>query len=459
MNNQVRNAFSLVSRHGASLATPARQFSVLLPLLVLYLVVVLFASSPDFQGDEGGYAGNAIRMVHGPAVSPHDLRLWWGPGYPLVLVPFVLLGLPWIAAKLLNAVFLFGAITYFYALLKRYIPGPAALIATLCLGLYPPLMREVHHLSSENLTFLLMCGFMFHFCALYNGTEHSRLNLLGASMYAAYLALTKVFFGYVIAAVLTLSLVLLIWRQMRATRIAISVFAMALAWCIPYLWYTYSLTGKVFYWATAGGSALYWMSTPYANEYGSWFSDKDAKERPELVRHRDFFAMLDKLSDIDRDDALKRRAISNITHHPGKYLVNWLANIGRLLFSYPFSFASQSLSTYFYLAPNIFIVVLFVISVIPAVLRPGAIPIELWALLVFVLIAFGGSTLLAAYDRQFRPLVPGVCVWLAFVYVRLLRIEVRSSEIADCPIKLEPDRDQVQTSAGDRVLDPSTANQ
>ncbi len=113
----------IMSHRGDRWGSAARQISVLLPLLAYYLVVVVIASSSAFMGDDGGYVYNATRMVHGPAVSPQDLRLWWGPGYPFVLVPFVVFGLPWIAAKLLNALFLFGAILYFYALLRRYIAG------------------------------------------------------------------------------------------------------------------------------------------------------------------------------------------------------------------------------------------------------------------------------------------------------------------------------------------------
>src|SRR6266576_898080 len=171
----------IMSHRGDRWGSAARQISVLLPLLAYYLVVVVIASSSAFMGDDGGYVYNATRMVHGPAVSPQDLRLWWGPGYPFVLVPFVVFGLPWIAAKLLNALFLFGAILYFYALLRRYIAGSTALIITLCLGLYPPLMRQVYLLGPESLTFFLICGFMFHFCALYKNAQSSRLHLLAAS--------------------------------------------------------------------------------------------------------------------------------------------------------------------------------------------------------------------------------------------------------------------------------------
>ena len=74
------------------------------------------------------------------------------------------------------------------------------------------------------------------------------------------------------------------------------------------------------------------------------------------------------------------------------------------------------------MAPNMFVVVLFLLSIIPAALRARALPFELWALLIFALIAFGGSTLLSAFDRQFTPLVPVFCVWMGFVYTQVMPI-------------------------------------
>ena len=134
--------FRATERH-----TRGREISVLLSLLGLYVAIIFIVSSPVLQGDEGGYVENATRMLRGQAVTPEDLRLWWGPGYPFVLLPFVAFGAPWIAAKLLNAVFLVGAISYVYALLSRYLTRRPALITTVCLGLYPPLMRDARNKS------------------------------------------------------------------------------------------------------------------------------------------------------------------------------------------------------------------------------------------------------------------------------------------------------------------------
>ena len=425
---------SAASRPIMGLLNP--QSVTLLSLLVIYVAIVLIGSSAAFDGgDEGGYVAYALRIAH---VQPsqdlrlwwgaQDLRYWWGPGYPLVLAPFALFGLPWLAAKLLNAFFLVGALAYVGSVAKRYTKRSVWLAVTLCLGLCPPFMQGLPSLNTECLAIFLICGFMFHVCALFQENRRSRPHLLAASMYLAYLALTKIFFGYVIAAIL---LFLFLWRfrqRTYAVRTTLGVFLLAMLWCLPYLFYMYSATGKVFYWGTSGGMSLYWMSSPFAGEYGSWFSSVQVRDRPELAPHREFFASIEGLTDVERDDAFRRRAIRNIKKHPKEYLRNWAANIGRLLFSYPFSFGPQSLTTYFYLAPDMFIVVLFAVSLIPAALRPGAMPFELWFMLAFALIVFGGTTLVSSYERQFRPLTPILCVWVGLVSVRAVRIELRTLE-------------------------------
>jgi hypothetical protein len=405
-----------------------RQISKLLPLLLLYLALVVLLSTDTFQIDESYYLGYAKRLAQ-QSDSSH-LTLWWGPGYPIVLIPFAALDLPLLAARLMNAFFLFGALMYFYGTVSLYIQERYSLLLTYILGLYPPLMREIHLLRTENLVFLLVCGFVFHFCWLFQDTGKKPFHLLIASLYLAYLALTKIFFGYVILTGLVLSLLVLAWRHKDRVKKTSLVYGLALIWCIPYLLVTYSLTGKVFYWATSGGMSLYWMSSPYAGELGSWFADSDVQALPELSPHREFFARIASLSEVEMDEAFKKQALDNIIHYPTRYLANWIANIGRLLFSYPFSYTPQKISTYFYLLPNMFLVVFLLVSVYPAVLRRRAIPYEIYALLLFALIALGGTSLLCAYDRQFRPLVPIFLLWLSFAYLRILRIEVRDTGIA-----------------------------
>jgi hypothetical protein len=77
-----------------------------------------------------------------------------------------------------------------------------------------------------------------------------------------------------------------------------------------------------------------------------------------------------------------------------------------------------------------FIVVLGVFSIYPALLRWKSIPFELYTFMFIFVIAFGGTSLVSADTRQFSPLVPLLLLWLAYVYTRIIQIKIRpGSEI------------------------------
>lgn len=397
----------------------------LLPLCLVYGFIVLFASTNIFQHDEARYVRLANNLSHGYYADRAKVDLSNGPGYPIVLLPFVLLKLPLLCAKLLNAVFLFGAVLYFYYTLCLYIER-GGLCLSFLFGLYPPFLRYLSVLMTETFVYFLVCGFVFHFCKLYQNGRNSWIQLGAASFYLGYLALTKVIFGYVVGFCLVLSICLFLWKRKDTTKRTLLVYSFALAVCVPYLIYTYSLTGKVFYWGSSGGESLYWMSSPYPNELGDWHSRKEVRDHPQLRRnHQEFFDQLSKLDEVQRDVEYKRRAIQNIAHNPVKYLRNWIANIGRLLFSYPYSYLPQTLLTFFRLIPNLFLIVLFLLSLYPSYVGRKVIPYEIYSLALFGGFYFGGSSLLSAYNRFFCPLVPILSLWIIFTGFRILRIEIR----------------------------------
>lgn len=396
----------------------------LLPLFFVYVSIVLVASTNIFQHDEARYARFAVNLLHGYYTDRANVNLSNGPGYPIVLVPFVLLKLPWLCGKLLNAVFLFGAVVYFYYTLCLYI-RKGGLCLSFVFGLYPPFLRYLNVLMTETFVYFLVCGFMYHFFRLYKNGRRSWIQFSLASFYLGYLALTKVIFGYVIAFCALLFLSVYLWKRTGILKKTLLVYSFAFAVCVPYLVYTYSLTGKVFYWGNSGGESLYWMSSPHPHELGDWHSRKEVREHPQLSKnHQEFFDEVSKLNGIQRDDKYKKKAIENIVSNPVKYLTNWVANIGRLLFSYPYSYMPQTLLTFFRLIPNMFIVVLFLLSLYPSYLGRRAIPYEIYSLALFGLVYFGASSLLSAYNRLFCPLVPIVSLWIIFTAFRILKIEI-----------------------------------
>ncbi len=396
-------------------------------LLFLYLFIILAASNNVLWSDENQYVMFAKNLTHGYYASEGDIFLWNGPGYPLILAPFILLNLPWLTAKLLNALFLFMAILYFYYTLCFYMRERTAMCFSYLLGIYPPFFRYIHVLYTETLSIFLICGFLFHFCKLQRNNKYSKTHLFISSGYLAYLALTKVIFGYVICAGIVLFFSFYIWKKKDTLKKTLFVYLIAFFLCLPYLIYTYSLTNRIFYWGNSGGLSLYWMSTPVKDELGDWLAwgSRDWQTEEQLLEgHKEFFNELKKYPPIQKDDKLKEQAMQNIIHNPGKYIKNWLANIGRLVFSYPYSYAPQKLSTYFYIIPNMFVAVFCILCIYPTYLGRRYVPFEIYALLLFVLISFAGISLLSAYNRMFTPLVPVFALWIFYTLKNLLEIKV-----------------------------------
>ncbi|HML24844.1 MAG TPA: hypothetical protein PKD09_24530 [Aggregatilinea sp.] len=407
----------------------------LLPLLCVYILVVVLAAPNGLAAgdDEARYVQYAENLSHGFYSPEGRSDLWFGPGYPLVLVPFTMAGLPWIAARLLNAVFLYAAAVVFYATLRLYMQERHALIGAYAFGLYLPSWYLVYRLYSEPLALLLLVLMIYFFCRVFRpGQLRPAAYVVLAGLCLAALALTKVFFGFVILAGVVVCGLLFAATRQPVFRTVVVMSAVALAACAPYLIYTYRLTHQVYYWGNSGGLSLYWMSSPYPDDLGDWHSKTDFNSdeytddgHTLTVNHSAFFSRVNSMTDLDRDAAFKRQAIRNIREHPVKFLKNWAANVGRLLFNYPYSYTQQKLSTYAYILPNLILLAAVIISLYPTWRARARIPHEILLLLGFDLLVFGGSSVLSAYNRQFLPVVPVIVLWIAFVWTNLARIELR----------------------------------
>jgi len=85
------------------------------PFLLFYIIFVLITQVDKLTGDEYRYvyyADNLLKGFYSP--PPPYVDIPNGPGYPIILIPFRLLGLPLVSMKLLNAVFLYLAVVFLY---------------------------------------------------------------------------------------------------------------------------------------------------------------------------------------------------------------------------------------------------------------------------------------------------------------------------------------------------------
>ena len=397
-----------------------------LPLLVVYVLLILLIDSPQAsQSDAGRYLWFAENLTKGYYSPDTEINLWGGPGYPLLLTTVTRAENPFSAGAAVNIGLMFGAVLYFYYTARSYMGDRYATVATYVLGLWPPVIKMIPLVMTEPLAVFLTCGFAFHFSGSHREGRFRWGHVIGAAAFLGYLALTRVIFGYVIPVVLLAVLVFYLARRRRALLRDALVCSLALIVCLPYLYYTYSLTGKIYYWGNSGGMSLYWMSSPYEGELGDWHHMRAAITKPDLAAdHSVFFSELGHLSRVERDEALKQRAIENIKAHPGKYFRNWIANLGRLLFGYPRTQSVPKLRTLLDVVPGMFLTVIAVLCIYPTYVGRRQIPHEIWMMLFLGLVYFGESSLLSGLPRFMLPIVPVCFLWISFVLARAVRIRV-----------------------------------
>jgi hypothetical protein len=402
--------------------------ALLLMLGVLAVdVVVLAPWKPHVEeGDEWRYVYYAQNLLAG-FYSPRDrVFLWNGPGYPLLIAPFVKLG--WLAgARYLNVVFQAAAMAYAWALLRPRLSLRSTLLGVGLLGLYPPLLAHVPLLYTETACYFLVTAFAYHALHMQAGRRH--VVIAGAIL--GLLCLIKVVFAYVLVAFLAGSVAY--WLLTRAAIFGQHALAalLGLALCGPYLAYTHDLTGRWFYWSSAGGNNFYWLATPYEGELGDWYHPGWFADHELLREHHE--ALFDHLAGLDVDpelsdseqlfnlstpessDQLQKVAIENVRTHPGKFARNWLLNVCRLLIDLPFSVRRNSP----WKSSTLSNVVLLGLTLAAATrLRPWRWPPRPWqALLGFAALSFAACSLSAATARFLVPIVPlwwlALCAWLA----------------------------------------------
>jgi hypothetical protein len=164
------------------------------------------------------------------------------------------------------------------------------------------------------------------------------------------------------------------------------------------------------------------MSTPFANELGDWKCSSNLRQNP---NHKVFMDSIAKLNSLQCDEAYKTAAIENIKSHPKKYLSNWVANVGRLLFSYPYSNAEQTIKTYWTIIPNMFVTVIIVLTFALSIFHYKKFPEGLILLFLFILIYLFGSTLVSAYRRMFYVTMPFWVVFISYVFNNIISIKIK----------------------------------
>jgi hypothetical protein len=394
----------------------------LTPFLLLYLFICILFPKDELVGDQIRYLSFANNILNGYySPPPPGINLWNGPGYPAFLVPFIFFNLPHSLLLILNAFLLYFSLIISYKTFCFYSPEKSSFLYTVLLGFYFPMYEMLRHLLSECLTWFLISLICYSFANSFRQKTISWKDVVLAGFSIAYLAMTKVIFGYVIILMLFVSGFLFLFPAFYASaKKAALIFLVSFLFCLPWLFYTYSLTGKLLYWSNSGGMSLYTMSTPYEGETGQWYDQKRLVNSP---NHTVFMDSVLKLTPVQRDEAFKKAAIKNIKNHPVKYLANLVSNVGRLLF-FPTDYVSNSILSYYPFIPNMFIVVFIVITSVISACQFKRIPQEIVFLFLFIIIYLAGSTLLSAYRRMFHITMPFWFFFFSYVFNNIISVQI-----------------------------------
>jgi len=421
-------------------------YLLFLPFLILFVLYVLIFPTDGHGGDQERYLIFADNLVHGfySHQSP-NIDLTNGPGYPIILMPFVAFGLPLVCITIMNAVFYYLSLIFLFKAMQEFFSRRITLIFSFFWACYYIAYQGLPVILTEPFTYFLISLLIFSLVKVFkfDSLRQARKYILLSGFILGYIVLTKVAFAYVLLFMLFGAIVLLLTnRKALNYRKAFLILLIGFITITPYIIYTYNLTGRVFYWGTASGNTLYWASSPYPDDLGDWKGELEQGEMDEgnynipgaenslKAHHQKDFDEIYKYKGraLEMDDAFKKIALNNIKNHPLKYIKNCIYNIGRLIFHYPFSQAVQRPKVLLVFPLNGIIFTLMLFCLIPTIRNWRKIIFPIRMMLIFVLLYLIESSLVSAMVRMFAIIVPILLFWFAYIFHKTVKINLKFQE-------------------------------
>jgi hypothetical protein len=326
-----------------------KQFYYFLSLFGFYLLIIILFSREGLFGDEYRYVQYAENFAMGFITDPQNPMFFNGILYSVIITPFIALDLPYLYARLPNALLMTLAVFMLHKTLRVYATQKLALVLTLIFAFNFSIIRYLTEIYTEMFVLVLICGFMYFVIKYIKEQSGFWPNGFLATLFLGLLLLTKFIFVYVVLGTLIAGAIYYLWSKRREIMKFSLVLSISFLFIVPYVLYTYSMTGKMFHLTNMSGEALYWMSSRYENEYGTWFS-------PDIVaggfvegmhpEHITFFQSFQDKTYEERDEIIMERAKENLKKNPKNYLLNVLFNPARFVFDYPESYASHTPGIY-----------------------------------------------------------------------------------------------------------------
>ena len=413
-----------------SITKTRNPFLIFSPFLLLYVVFVLLMYTGVFIGDESRFIAYATNLLHGfYSPAPPHVDLLSGPGYPIILMPFVALHLPKICIVLLNAVMHYLSVVFLFKTFRQFASFKKSLVISIFWGCYYVAYQNMVRIAYEPITMFLITLMVFCLVMAFKSDliKTQKKYLFFSGFILGYIALIKVIFIPIVMVMLGgCGILWLINRKVINYRRSVFVLLIAFATFSPYLIYTYNLTGRIFYLGT-GANNLYWMSTPFEGEYGDWKGPLEMNPVENgnynipgaadtlIKNHQKDYDEIQKLTGLEKDDAYKRIAVDNIKSHPMKYGENIFFNLGRIFFHYPFSQAVQRPKPLYVMPMNGIILTFMLICLFPTLLKWRRFLFPIRFILFIAILYLGASSLACAETRMLTLIVPVLLTWFAYV--------------------------------------------
>lgn len=412
---------------------PAKKRAWIWPAVIMAVCLAVYvaravAFHPDILTlDEERYLDCAKRICAGYLVTDDNPDFVNGPGYPLVLAPFVKAGLPLYWARAMNAVWIGLCGVLLFATIRHYANTPWAVAGALWTVLQPSLMRLGPFLMCEAFMMFCVAAFVWMFCRAQRAETRVFWHCLLAAVALLAMVMTRVMFGHVTTVMLILTLLALpfVKKLRRPVGRTALIMGLGLTLCLPYLAYTKAKTGKTWCWSTNSGELLYWVTSSNPGENGFWYCEYDALNHPDLApNHRAFYERVMKLPVLEREAAFTEKAKENLrTVPPQRLAYNWLCNVCRMAFGFPRAFMTEEISRGVMVAFNAPLLLLLLAASVVWLMRPTSVSAEIPLLGLVALVYLGGSTLPPALIRYAMVVTP--LEWVVVSAVLWRNVEVR----------------------------------
>ena len=429
-----------------------KEFFYLLPILIIYVGLIFIIGREEPIGDGERYWAFAENILNGYYANK-DMApgfLWNGPGYPLFIAFLRLFNFSTFQITLFNSLFIYLSSVFFLKTSNYYLSFNKSLflsyfmiLSNLTLPVYAT------YLYTEPITLFLVTLILYYTFKLFKTDKNKYI--IYTSVAFTFLILTKVIFAYY----LPLLIILFFFLKEKFIKKIFLTLVLSLVFTLPYQIYTYNLTQKIFYWSDAGGDLLYWISSKEEIDLGQWqekntpllketIKEKYSNLNPELLNslndkifenrnkvHGAFLDSIKNLNGIEKDDALKHKALKNIKNNKLIFAKNWMFNVSRLFTGSPTSLyfkpPNTPIRSLFNIALSSFLFFSYLISVFLYILKPKRFDKYVLVVLLFFIIYIGGTSLLAAQSQRFLiPITPALFLFSGIILNKTIKLNINN---------------------------------